>query len=319
MSYAESFQNDLSAIFKNFMSNHVSPFLETLLIKMLHYENKNRLSINEIIELMKKNSNISSPLKSIKSLSKEVPNKENEEKTMLKQKSIIAKSFKDQFPLKLDSDWEKFVMEICKNSEINTPEVKQTMTRVNRRNFVLSDTEAFIDSSRLIGWATTISQPSMQAATLDILTQFILPSKKALDIGTGSGYMTACIAEMMGPKGMVYSVDHFSEILIYAKNSINKGNTYLLDHIVFVEADGAKYASYDVIHIGGAVEDMPKEIINQLVEGGLIFAPVGKESQRIFIWEKEKDGHLKMEGKLEVQYGPLMSKEEHLERIKQFK
>lgn len=121
---------------------------------------------------------------------------------------------------------------------------------------------------------------------------------------------------------MVYSVDHIADILGYAKKCVEKGNKYLLDHIKFHECDGRegleKYGPYDVIHLGGAVTDMPIEIISQLVEGGVIFAPVGTDSQRIFIWEKEKNGQLKMEGKLQVQYGPLMSREEHMKRIQAY-
>jgi len=264
---------------------------------------------------LKKYSNVSSPLK------KPVGNLNKEEKPMaLMQSSIAPKTFLSKFKVHIDEEWGNFINAVCDRNEITSLEVRTAMLRINRRNFVLTDEDAFIDNAKLIGWATTISQPSMQALTLQILSEFLMPAKKALDIGTGSGYITACMAEIMGPKGIVYSVDHFPEILQYAGNAIKKNNQYLLDYIRFVEADGreglAKYAPYDVIHLGGAVEEMPKDIINQLVEGGLIFAPIGGDKQRIFIWEKEKGGNLKMEGMIEVQYGPLMSIEDHLARIK---
>lgn len=84
------------------------------------------------------------------------------------------------------------------------------MVKVDRKNF-LSDEGfhgAYSDMPRPIGWGTTISAPHMHALTLEKLKDFLKPGSRALDIGTGSGYIAACFAELVGKEGKVYMLDH---------------------------------------------------------------------------------------------------------------
>ena len=76
------------------------------------------------------------------------------------------------------------------------------MIQVDRKNFVSEEHyhNAYADHPRPIGWNTTISAPSMHAATLEKMKGHLLKCKRAIDIGTGSGYVAACFAEIM-PKG----------------------------------------------------------------------------------------------------------------------
>ena len=67
---------------------------------------------------------------------------------------------------------------------------------------------AYSDLPRPIGFNTTISAPSMHASTLEKLRDKLVTAKRALDIGTGSGYMAACFAEMMPRDSKVYMIDH---------------------------------------------------------------------------------------------------------------
>jgi len=116
---------------------------------------------------------------------------------------------------------------------------------------------------RPIGWGTTISAPSVHACTLQTLKDRMKPGARALDIGTGSGYVAACFAEMVGKEGKVYMVDHIQQILDYAMNNIKKQNFILIKQkrIVPVLCDGRKglpeHGPYNIIHIGGAIETMP--------------------------------------------------------------
>lgn len=74
------------------------------------------------------------------------------------------------------------------------------MSRIDRKNFVPEEMahQAYSDIPRSIGWNTTISAPHMHAMTLERLKDKMVKGGKAIDIGTGSGYIAACMAEVMG-------------------------------------------------------------------------------------------------------------------------
>ena len=84
------------------------------------------------------------------------------------------------------------------------------MLKVDRKNFIVEEGfhGPYADMPRPIGWGTTISAPSVHATTLEKLKEFFKPGAKVLDIGTGSGYIAACFAELVGKEGKVYMVDH---------------------------------------------------------------------------------------------------------------
>jgi protein-L-isoaspartate(D-aspartate) O-methyltransferase len=84
------------------------------------------------------------------------------------------------------------------------------MIKVDRKYFVHDETfhGPYADIPRPIGFGTTISAPSVHATTLESLKSRLKPGAKVIDIGTGSGYIAACMAEMVGKEGKVYMVDH---------------------------------------------------------------------------------------------------------------
>ena len=84
------------------------------------------------------------------------------------------------------------------------------MLKIDRKNFVAEEyvNNAYADNALPIGWATTISSPSIHATTLEKLKEFLKPGANVLDLGTGSGYIAACFAELVGNEGKVYMVDH---------------------------------------------------------------------------------------------------------------
>ena len=88
--------------------------------------------------------------------------------------------------------------------------VYDVMLKVDRKNFVVEEGfhGPYADMPRPIGFGTTISAPSVHATTLEKLKEFLKPGSKVVDIGTGSGYIAACFAELVGKEGKVYMVDH---------------------------------------------------------------------------------------------------------------
>ena len=140
-----------------------------------------------------------------------------------------------------------------------------------------------------------------------------------MDIGTGSGYIAACFAEMAGKEGFVIALDHIPEIVAFATNNIKKKNGYLfkLKRMKMVTCDGrtgyAKGGPYDVIHVGGAIESVPSELEAQLAPGGRMWVPMGPMfSQAIYVIDKDMEGNLNRQKLMEVRYGSLTSVDQQL-------
>ena len=74
-----------------------------------------------------------------------------------------------------------------------------------------------------IGYAVTISAPHMHAFALSNLEQHLQPGFSALDVGSGSGYLTACMAKMVGPQGRVTGIEHIPELVDKAHVNISRG------------------------------------------------------------------------------------------------
>mmetsp|Transcript_10041 Transcript_10041/g.9983 ORF Transcript_10041/g.9983 Transcript_10041/m.9983 type:complete len:91 (+) Transcript_10041:331-603(+) len=89
------------------------------------------------------------------------------------------------------------------------------MLRVDRKNFMTDESfqTAYSDFPRPIRYSTTISAPSMHAATLEKLKDHLLKSKKCIDIGTGSGFLAACFAEIIPKDSKVIMLDHIEGII----------------------------------------------------------------------------------------------------------
>ena len=201
--------------------------------------------------------------------------------------------------------------------------VFHTMMLINRRNFVPENMQnrAYQDNPLSIGWNTTISAPHMHAQTLEELKGHLKKGGKGLDIGCGSGYITACMAELMGENGKVFGLDHIEEIVNFARNNISKKNGYLIEkkRVEFVKADGRKgyadEAPFDVIHVGGAIANVPQELLNQLAKGGRMWIPVGPAGcQAIYVYDKDLVGGVKSQKLCNVSYGMLTNAESQLQQ-----
>jgi protein-L-isoaspartate(D-aspartate) O-methyltransferase len=117
----------------------------------------------------------------------------------------------------------------------------------------------------------TMSQPSTIAIALSLLK--LKENQKVLEIGSGCGYVLALMSEITGEKGKVYGVEIVKSL---AENSIQ--NLFEYKNIKIYNRNGkikAEEAPFDRILISAAVEEIPKEIFDQLGENGIIVAPIG--------------------------------------------
>ncbi|RCH93042.1 hypothetical protein CU097_010613 [Rhizopus azygosporus] len=204
-------------------------------------------------------------------------------------------------------------IELVKNlfdSHIITKErVFAAMKAIDRKDY--SPKYPYEDSPQSIGYGATISAPHMHGYALDKLEPFLQPGMKALDIGSGSGYLTACMAAMVGETGRVVGVEHIPELVESSKRNVQKSHSDWLEsgQVKLVEGDGRlgypSDAPYDCIHVGAATPSTPQTLIDQLKSPGRLFIPVGKYSQSIIIYDKDKDGNVHETKFLDVQYVPL--------------
>jgi len=194
---------------------------------------------------------------------------------------------------------------------ISTAAVKRAMLAVDRGNF--SKYKPYEDAPQTLGYNATISAPHMHAAALESLSEFLFPGARALDVGSGSGYLTVCMAEMVGPEGRAVGVDHVPELVELAKaNTMKDHAQYLREgRVAFHVADGrigySQDAPYDCIHVGAAAESMHDELVKQLKAPGRMFIPVSdnKGGQAIYVVDKDKDGRVTKEKAMDVMYVPL--------------
>lgn len=151
--------------------------------------------------------------------------------------------------------------------------VLAAMERVERHRFVPPDHQrlAYEDSALPIALEQTISQPYMVAAMTEALEP--RPADRVLEVGTGSGYQTAVLAELVRE---VYTIERLPELAETARatlDSLGYGN------IQFRVGDGSKgwpeKAPFDGIIVTAAAGRVPSPLLRQLAEGGHLVIPVG--------------------------------------------
>lgn len=161
---------------------------------------------------------------------------------------------------------------------VRDPEVLRAMGRVPRHLFVeeaLRD-RAYSDSSLPIGYDQTISQPLMVATMTQALQ--LEGGEKVLEIGTGSGYQTAILAEV---SDRVFSVERIAALYRRARGLLDQLGYH---RVVLRHGDGSlgwrDHAPYDAIVVTAGAPHVPRELRDQLVLGGRLVIPVGDRLQQ---------------------------------------
>ncbi|XP_042421514.1 protein-L-isoaspartate O-methyltransferase-like isoform X6 [Zingiber officinale] len=198
---------------------------------------------------------------------------------------------------------------------IKSKRVKEVMEAIDRGHFVPPGSTPYVDSPMAIGYNATISAPHMHAACLELLADHLQPGMKALDVGSGTGYLTACFAMMVGPEGLAVGVEHIPELVEFSTNNIrNSAAASFLNEgsLSLNVGDGRlgwpEQAPYDAIHVGAAAHEIPQMLIDQLKPGGRLVIPVGSVFQDLQVVDKNMDGSVNIRTEASVRYVPLTSK-----------
>jgi protein-L-isoaspartate(D-aspartate) O-methyltransferase len=208
---------------------------------------------------------------------------------------------------------------------VQSPEVEQVLRQVDRGLFAESPEFAYLDAPHGIGYAATISAPHMHAYALELLLPQLRPGGKVLDVGSGTGYLTACFAKLVtrdGAHGKAVGIEHISELTSKARR--NLGRDPALAQLVtdgaleLVVGDGrlgwAAEAPYDAIHVGAAAPRLPQDLVAQLAPGGRLVVPIGPEGgmQVLSVVDKRPDGTVHRRDAMNVMYVPLCARDYQL-------
>jgi len=186
---------------------------------------------------------------------------------------------------------EKLVSSLERFRYIKSNNVKKAFLTVDRSNFVPESlkNEAYLDTPLPIGWGQTISAPSMIAIMLEVSE--LSKGLKILEIGTGSGYNAALLAELCGEENVI-SIERIPEVFTFGKENLERARY----KVRIILGDGTKgyeaEAPYDRIIVTAAAPQIPNSWKSQIKEKGMIIAPVGTERyyQELLVLRK-KDGN----------------------------
>jgi protein-L-isoaspartate(D-aspartate) O-methyltransferase len=187
---------------------------------------------------------------------------------------------------------------------INDGRVLAAMAKVPREEFVPPDSReaSYADGPLPIGYGQTISQPYIVA----FMTEEVRPkpSDRVLEIGTGSGYQAAILAELVKE---VYTVEIVEPLAKNAETTLQRLG-YKNVHVKV--GDGYRgwpeYAPFDAITVTCAPDHVPQQLTDQLKDGGRMIIPVGgRFAQELYLLEK-RNGQLKESAVLPVRFVPMV-------------
>lgn len=187
----------------------------------------------------------------------------------------------------------RMVEEQLASRDITDPRVLNAMRSVPRHRFVEPGQEdlAYTDQPLPIGWQQTISQPYIVALMTQALE--LSPEDKVLEIGTGSGYQAAVLAELART---VYTIEKVESLLQRAQAILE---TLGYDNIVSKLHNGTQgwpeHAPYDVIMVTAGAPEIPRPLLDQMKEGGKMVIPVGDQTLQEMLRVTRQNGNVQME------------------------
>jgi protein-L-isoaspartate(D-aspartate) O-methyltransferase len=190
---------------------------------------------------------------------------------------------------------------------IRDERVLEAMARVPRHEFVPPEhwSEAYDDHPIPIGEGQTISQPFVVAAMLQALE--LQPEDIALEVGTGSGYETAVLAELVR---RVFSIERIASLAERAATVLKELG---YSNVTVVEGDGSQglpeHAPYDAIVVSAAAPRLPAPLLEQLRDGGRLVIPIGSGFAQELQLVRKIGGQISTSYLEGVRFVPLIGRE----------
>lgn len=198
---------------------------------------------------------------------------------------------------------------LIKEKWLKTERIIEAFLKIERKDFLTKETKGFaqINEPMPIGFGQTISQPLTVAFMIELLEP--REGDNILDIGSGSGWTTALLANIVGKKGKVIGIEIIPKLKEFGEKNVSKYSFIKKGIVEFVCADGSKgykkQAPFDRILVSASAQNIPKQWKDQLKVGGRIVACV-KES--IIVIEKKSNKDFEQKEHKGFIFVPLISK-----------
>src|SRR3989338_1099360 len=187
--------------------------------------------------------------------------------------------------------------ELEREGVLKSTRLIEAWEKIKREDFITKQFrgEAALNAPLPIGYGQTISQPFTVAFMLELLS--VEEGNKVLDVGSGSGWQTAILSELVGKDGRVYALERIPELKEFGEQNVSKYNFIKSGRTKFFIKNGweglPEHAPFDRIIVAAAADEIPKELLNELAPGGRLVLPVGGEmGQGIVIIVKDSEGEV---------------------------
>lgn len=199
----------------------------------------------------------------------------------------------------------RMIAEQIRARGVRDQRVLAAMNRVPRHRFVPTAErhEAYDDHPIPIGFGQTISQPYIVAFMTEALR--VEPSHRVLEVGAGSGYQTAVLAELGATVYAIEVIEALAERARRLLDELHYANVHL--RVGDGYAGWPEYAPYDRIIAAAAPNDIPPAFIDQLVEGGILAIPLGMFNQDLRVIRRVGNT-LETIGTMPVRFVPMIKK-----------
>ena len=198
------------------------------------------------------------------------------------------------------------LIEVIADQGIDDLEVLRAFDLTPRHLFLPESVQhrAYEDAPIPIGFQQTASQPSLQALYLKQLQ--LEPSDRVLEIGTGSGFQTALLAQLAAH---VYSVERIRELSARARQAIDQ---LRLTNVALLVGDGtigwSRFAPYDAILVAAGAPSVPHALIDQLAMGGRLLIPIGTLEEQQLTMVRKTEAGITTEDVARCVFVPLLGK-----------
>lgn len=195
---------------------------------------------------------------------------------------------------------EDLLASLKSTNTLTTPKIENALRTIDRSLFCRET--PYANSSVEIGYDMCISAPNMHVQALECSKELFDNAKAILDVGSGSGYLTALYAEL-APAAHVYGIEYYAGLLEESQRKIDGLPESLKSRITLRHGDGLKglkeSGPFDIIHVGFMCKEEPTDLIDQLAPGGLLLVPIGNRvstlnpkflAGELYAFQKQADG-----------------------------
>ena len=195
--------------------------------------------------------------------------------------------------------------QLLQQQGITNPRVLQAIAGLPRQQFVdeAMAHKAWENSALPIGFGQTISQPYIVARMTEVLLEQEPNPKRVLEVGTGSGFQTAVLAQLVA---QVFTMERIKSLQYQARRRLQRLDLY---NVATKHGDGwqgwASKAPFDAIMVTAAAPETPQALLSQLADGGRMVIPIGQAQQALWLYQRHGNQFIRTE--LEpVRFVPLV-------------